>query len=265
MKTVHFTSGLPRACSTLLQNLLAQNPEVHATATSGVHEMGYIARDFFETEEFKTFKNPLDGERQYLNFVKGGVQNAFNDDTDRPVVVDKCRSWIGHLDQLYKVFPDAKVLVPVRDVRGILSSFEKLRIKHPSRFVGIEKQNPQNWTTIEKRSQGWLNTPPLGIAVERLHDAIKTHKDKLHFVHAEDLTSNPVEAMNAVWDYLEMDRFEVNPNNVEQYTDEHELGWPYGEHKIRSVVKPLKPDWHNVLGKQFSEQIKQSFDWINQL
>ena len=127
MKTVHFTSGLPRACSTLLQNLLAQNPEVHATATSGIHEIGYIARDFFETEEFKTFKNPLDGERQYHNFLRGGIKSAFDGDTDRPVVVDKCRSWIGHLDQLFQVFPDAKVLVPVRDVRGILSSFEKMR------------------------------------------------------------------------------------------------------------------------------------------
>ena len=107
--------------------------------------------------------------------------------------------------------------------------------------------------------------PPLGIAVERLHDAIKRHKDKLHFVHAEDLTTDPVETMNAVWDYLEMDRFEINPLNVEQYTDEHELGWPYGEHKIRNVVKPLKPDWHEVLGREFSEQIKQSFDWINDL
>jgi hypothetical protein len=48
-------------------------------------------------------------------------------------------------------------------------------------------------------------------------------------------------------------------------TEEHELGWPYGDHKIRSEVKPLKPDWHDVLGREFSEQIKQSFSWINDL
>ena len=71
--------------------------------------------------------------------------------------------------------------------------------------------------------------------------------------------------MNKVWDYLEMDRFEINPMNVEQYTEEHELGWPYGEHNIRSVVKPLEKDWHDVLGREFSEQLNQTFDWINKL
>jgi len=40
-KTVHFVSGLPRSCSTLLCNLLAQNPRVHATPTSPLHEIGY--------------------------------------------------------------------------------------------------------------------------------------------------------------------------------------------------------------------------------
>lgn len=265
MKTIHFTSGLPRACSTLLQNLLAQNPKIHATATSGIHEIGYIARDFFETEEFKTFIDPLQGEKQYFNFLRGGIRSAFDDETDRPIVIDKCRSWIGHLDQLYEVFPDAKVIVPVRDMRGILSSFEKIRMKHPSRFTAVEKQNPQNWTTIEKRCQGWLSMPPLSIAVERIHDAIKRHKHKLHFVHAEQLTQDPVKTMNNIWDYLEIDRFEVNPMNVEQYTHEHELGWPYGDHTIKNVVSPLNPDWDNILGKDLSAQIRQSFDWINDL
>jgi len=199
-KTIHYVSGLPRACSTLLCNLIAQNPRAHATATSGVHEIGYIARGFFDTEEFKTMQ-PLEGERQFHDFVRGGISHAYDSQTDRPVVVDKCRSWVGHLDQLFQVFPEAKVLVPVRDVRGILSSLEKLRRKHPSRFTGIERANPQNWTTVEKRSQGWLSMPPLSIAIERVYDAMR-FKDRLHFVHAEELTSNPQMTMNRVWEFL---------------------------------------------------------------
>jgi len=265
MKTVHYTSGLPRACSSLLQNLLAQNPQVHATATSGVHEIGYIARGFFDTEEFKTFKNPLDGEQQYYDFLRGGIQSAFDSRTDRPIVVDKCRSWVGHLDQLFKVFPDAKVLVPVRDVRGILTSLEKKRAQHPSRFTGVEKANPQNWTTVEKRAQGWLSIPPLSIALERIHDAVRTHKGRLHFVHAEDLTNDPQETMNKVWSYLGMDPFVHNTNNVEQYTTEHELGFPYGDHKIRPKIEPLKKEWNEVLGRDLSSAIATKFQWINEL
>ena len=54
-------------------------------------------------------------------------------------------------------------------------------------------------------------------------------------------------------------------NNVEQYTTEHEAGWPYGDHTIRNKVEPLEKDWNKVLGKEFSEQVNQSFKWINEL
>jgi hypothetical protein len=71
--------------------------------------------------------------------------------------------------------------------------------------------------------------------------------------------------MSAIWEYLEEEPFKHDFDNVEQYTKEHELGWPYGDHEIRSKVAPLKKDWTDVLGKDFSEQINQSFKWINNL
>jgi sulfotransferase len=264
-KTIHFVSGRPRAGSTLLMNLLAQNPKVHSTATSGLHEIGYIARQFSATEEFKTIPNPKDGETLFYDYIKGGCENAFNRLTDRPIVVDKCRSWIGHLDMLFAIWPEAKVLVPVRDMRGILSSFEKKWRKHPFPFTAIEKQSPQNWTTVEKRAQGWLNMPPLGIAVERLADAVSRYEDKLHFVHFESLTENPSKTMNEIWKYLNLDIPEHDFNKVGQYTKEHELGWPYGDHLIRDKVEPVEEDWNKVLGKQFSDQIHQTFEWIDKL
>ena len=264
-KQLHFVSGLPRACSTLLCNLLAQNPRVHATPTSALHEIGYIARQVFQTEEAKAvdMKNVL--EPMYLDYVKAGCENAFNSITERPVVVDKCRSWVGHLDQLFKVWPDAKVLVPVRDIRGILSSMEKKRIQHPEVFNGAEQQSPQNWTTIDKRASGWLQSPPIGIAIERLHEAKERFGDRLMFVHAEDLTENPQDVMNKVWEYLGEKPFTHNTSNVEQYTQEHDVGFPYGDHVIRQEVKPLKKDWHETLGRPLSEQLNQKFNWINNL
>ena len=264
MKTIHFVSGLPRACSTLLCNLLAQNPRVHATATSPLHEIGYIARKVFQTEECKSIGGPT-MESMFFDYIRGGCGHAFDNITDRPVVADKCRSWIGHLDQTFKIWPNAKILVPVRDIRGVLSSMEKKRQSHPSPFNGAEEANPANWTTIEKRVQGWLSSPPVGIAIERLHEASTRFGKKLHFVHAEDLTKNPKETMRAVWEYLEEDFTEHDFNNVEQYTHESEVGWPYGDHTIRHIIKPLIADWNTTLGRPLSDAISQKFDWINNL
>ena len=109
-KTIHYTSGLPRSCSTLLQNLLAQNPLVHATATSGVHEIMYLSKAFFKTEEFRSIPQPTDGEQLFSDFMRAGIEASFDNLTDRPIVVDKCRSWIGSANLLFKLFPDAKLL-----------------------------------------------------------------------------------------------------------------------------------------------------------
>lgn len=263
-KQIHFTSGLPRACSTLLQQLLAQNPRVHATATSPLHEIGYIARQVFQTEEAKAVTGPV-MEAMYFNYVRGGCEAAFDGLTDRPAVVDKCRSYIGHLDQLFKVWPNAKVLVPVRDIRGVLSSLEKKRRQHPSPMHGFEQRDPSAFTTIEKRVQGWLASPPVGIAIERLHDSLR-FKDRLCYVHAEDLTERPAETMAKVWAYLGEEPFNGHDfNNVAQYTHEVEVGWPYGDHTIRGKVQPLAPDWSETLGRDLSNALAQKFDWVNKL
>lgn len=264
MKQIHFVSGLPRSCSTLLCNILAQHPNVHATGSSPLHEIGYIARNVFQCEEAKSMQ-PEDMESLYLNYVLGGMQNAYNQLTDRPIVADKNRSWIGHLDQLFKIIPNAKVLVPVRDVRSILSSLEKIRRKHPSALSSIEIQSAQNWTTIERRVQGWLQSPPLGIALERVYEASQRFKDKLHFVNADNLTSDPEGTMQKVWNYLELDYPNHDFNNVEQYTREHEMGWPYGDHSIRSKIVALEKDYHDILGKQLSNTVRDKFTWVYDL
>jgi hypothetical protein len=71
--------------------------------------------------------------------------------------------------------------------------------------------------------------------------------------------------MNEIWEYLNLDSPEHDFNNVKQYTKEHEIGWPYGDHTIRNKVEAVEEDWNKVLGRELSEQIRQSFKWINDL
>ena len=45
MARFHFISGLPRSGSTLLQNILSQNPRFYCSPTSGLFDLLYNARD----------------------------------------------------------------------------------------------------------------------------------------------------------------------------------------------------------------------------
>jgi sulfotransferase len=264
-KTVHFISGPPRSCSTLLCNLLAQNPKFHSTASSGLVDLMYPARkNLSDSSEFHAMR-PQDAENMFLDWARGGIVNAFNSQTDRPVVFDKGRSWIGYLDLLFQLFPDAKVLVPVRDIRGVITSMEKIRRKHPAYF-NAEEHPATKFTTVERRAQEWLSSPKVGIALERLSEAVKRFKDRLHFVHAEDLTENPQREMDKIHKYLNEEFFLYNPDNVEQYTNEWDgVWWPYGDHTIRGKITKLKPEWNEILGKPLANAINEKFNWINEL
>ena len=54
VEKIFFQCSLPRAGSTLLQNVLAQNPDFYATPTSGLIEIFLNARNIYSTNiEFK--------------------------------------------------------------------------------------------------------------------------------------------------------------------------------------------------------------------
>ena len=265
MKTIIPVSGLPRSGSTLLMNVLAQHPLVHSTATSGLHEIMYLSKAYFKTDEFRSLTNPNDGENLWYDFMRAGLINANNKITDRSIIADKCRAWIGSAGLFFKLFPNGKMIVPIRDIRGVISSMEKKYQKHPEFQLEMNQQDTSAIQTVEGRVQFWLQHPPIGIAIQRLHELVRLHKDKVHFVHMEDLIQDPTLTMQNIWKYLEIDGPTHDFNNIEQYTHEHELGWPYGDHTIRSDIKPVKPDWNNVLGRNISEVLREKFDWINNL
>jgi len=74
---IYFQSSLPRAGSTLLQNVIGQNPDFYVTPTSGVLELVYAARaNYSSSPEFKAQDQGLMKEG-FLSFCKGGVEGFF--------------------------------------------------------------------------------------------------------------------------------------------------------------------------------------------
>ena len=72
-KNIYFQSSLPRAGSTLLQNILGQNPDFYVTPTSGVLELLYSAREQYSNSlEFKAQDSEL-MKMGWLNFCKFGI------------------------------------------------------------------------------------------------------------------------------------------------------------------------------------------------
>jgi sulfotransferase len=264
IKQVFFQSSLPRAGSTLLQNIMGQNPDFYVTPTSGVLELAYAARNnYTNSPEFKAQESNL-MRSGFISFCREGLLGFFNGVTDKPYALDKSRGWGIHYGFLNSFYPDPKIICMVRDLRGIYASMEKNFRKNQHLDSGIVDHSKMTGTTTEKRIDVWAASPPVGLAIERLYQIIKdgTAK-KILFVRYEDLAQDPTRELTRIYSYLGVPYFAHDFDNIEQITQEDDTVYGiYGDHTIRKKLAPLPKDYQEVLGKSACEWIKSNYKWF---
>lgn len=266
MERLFFQSSLPRAGSTLLQNIIAQNPDFYATPTSGVLELVFAARgNYTDSPEFKAQDADL-MRTGFLSFCRNGMDGYYNAITDKKYVIDKSRGWGIHYDFLNLIYPNPKIVVMVRDLRDIFASMEKNYRKNP------DKANPiLNWaqmagTTVPKRVDIWAQSQPIGLAIERLQELFRLGIDsKVLFVKFEDLCLYPETTMTRIYEYLEVPYYEHNFDNIQQVTKEDdEVYGVFGDHEIRTKLAPVPSKAKHILGKDVTDWIWSNYPWFFQ-
>lgn len=265
MEKIFYQSSLPRAGSTLLQNILAQNPDIYATPTSGVLELVFAARgNYTDSPEFKA-QDPEIMKTAFQAFCKEGMDAYYNSITDRKYVVDKSRGWGIHYDFLQFIRgEEPKIICMVRDLRDIFASMEKNYRKNP------DKQDPiLNWasmqgTTVPKRIDIWAQNPPVGMAVERLSEIFRMGIDsKMLFVKFEDLCLYPETEMQRIYQYLDIPYYQHDFDNIEQVTKEDdEVYGAFGDHVIRTKLEPVRSNAKQLLGKDVTDWIYNNYKWF---
>jgi len=152
----------------------------------------------------------------------------------------------------------------LRDPRGIYASMEKNYRKSQHLDSGLVNHAEMTGTTTQKRVDGWAQSQPIGMAFERLQQILNEGTNtKIKFVKFEDLTEKPQETMDGIYDYLGIDTYTHDFNNVEQITQEDDTVYGiYGDHKIQKVVKPLKKDYVEVLDEELCNSIVNHYKWF---
>jgi sulfotransferase len=257
-KTIHFVSSLPRSGSTLLCNILAQNPGFHSTHTSGCLDVLFGVRNQWDgLVEHKAHPLP----RTKLNVLRA-IMEAYHDEADKSVIFDKSRGWLANLEMAEEIIgTKAKVLVCIRNIPDILASLEKLN-RNTSKLNQPpgEAQNYFQFQSQVGRCEHWLqNNNLLGLAYNRVLDALQRgFRDRLHFVHFDKLTSAPQQTMKQIYEFLGESYYRHNFDHVEQVTDEDDAIHGYvGLHQIKPKVVSMPNDAVAILGealvKRYSE------------
>ena len=261
-KTIHFMAGLPRAGSTLLCNILNQNPRFHASSTSGILDIVLAIRNQWESvTELRASPN-----KAGKDAVMCPILQNYYSTVKEPVVFDKSRGWGGYIELAEHILDKKiKMIVPVRQIVDILASFENLwRTQSHEWQFPQEKTNYFEWQTVEGRANIWMkNDQPVGIAYNRIRDAIsRGFEDRMHFVEFENLTRTPEATMKALYSFLGEKYFEHDFKNVEQSTSEDDNihGIP-GLHVIRPEVKPVIVDAKKVIGEDAFKRYSDAEFW----
>ena len=261
-KKLYFISGLPRSGSTLLCNLLLQNPDFFATSTSSMLDLMLQLRDNWNS--FEGHKNNPDGQDKW-NVIKA-VANSYHK-TNSHIIFDKNRAWTNNIEFMEKVLGyDVKIICCVRNLEDILTSFEKLfRKNRADGEIHAEFKNSK-MKTLEGRCEVWASDEGvLGRPYVHLKDAFdRGLAGKMKILPYEYFTTHPEASMIEIYKWIGETPFLHDYTNIKQVIFEDDFGYGWGNdlHKIKEgKIIPQVSESKLILGDKLTELYSNKEFW----
>ncbi len=270
MKTIHYAIGLPRSGSTLLMNILQQNPQIFTSSTcpttyllEGAKQAACNASEFIAMDQ-DALNNSL------TSYVKYGMQGWFSAMSDKPTVISKSRAWDRYLNFLFHAYENPKFIVIIRDPRDIICSFEKLSYKYPVWNIGSQ-QEPFHMLPFEKRMEIWCTDTGgnLGLPLKNLphvYEWMNRRPNNFFLFRFEDFNKDPNRSLQQIYQWLNLPDYKHDLNNVElakQY--EHDTAYrALVSHKTEPQVRQLEPSWPKMMTKEQSDLVIKNNEWFYQ-
>ena len=264
MRRIHFIGGLPRSGSTLLTNILLQNPKFQTTATSSLLEFLLQVRDNWN--KLEGHSNYPDGQDKW-NVIRAILQSYHN--TDREVVFDKNRGWTTHIEFIEKLTGNqARVIASVRYIEANCTSIEKLfRKNRADGEIHGEFSNSQ-MKTLDGRVGVWTSDDGvLGRPYVSLLDTIQRGLgDRILFFPYEEWTTDPNFWFTQLYNFIGEPFYQHDFTNIEQIIRENDAGYGWGLdlHEIKTgKLLPAYSDAIKIIGKGWYDKLHNTEFWKN--
>ena len=270
MKNLHFCIGLPRSGSTLVMNILQQNPEIFTSSTSPSPYLIESSRSIASSvSEFLAMdQDKLTG--CMSGFLRSGLKGWYEELTNKPTVISKSRVWDQELNTIFNLYKKPKIIVIIRDIRDIICSFEKLLTKYyiwqlpsdDSRMVHLSKQE-----RIERYCKDTSSNlgRPLAL-LPHIYEWANKYPQSFYIFRIEDFNIDPQSSLSSLYDWLELPDYKHDFNNIpkaEQY--EHDTIYrTLVSHKTEPVLRPLDSSHKTMLSIQDSIDIIHNNQWFYQ-
>lgn len=238
-----FVSGLPRAGSTLLCQLLSHHPELYCPQhSSPLPHIIANMRDNWSNDSF--LLSQLDGEydvvyNRLLNTYRG-LLNGWFSETEKNIVVDKNRAWLGMIDLASVLDPASRIIVCVRELGQLFGSIENqhqktILLDSGDRTAGM---NPYGRATAYFKDGGLVASclSNLESSIEDLDDSIRS---RIYYLKYEDLLADPITTMKTVFGFLHIEEITIDPENLTTVLHEADSHYRYKfTHNTHNKIRP---------------------------
>ena len=254
-RTYHFIAGLPRSGSTLLTAILNQNPSFHSNISDSLL---YCIESVINNLSSK--QAPLAVKEENAARMLIGLIDGFYFDVDKPSIFNANRGWTKHVEYLYRLNPNFKIICPVRNYNQILNSFEKnyksRRLIDPVDTVIYNGVTANVWARTNHIGNDSFVMASYNFLKEAYYGPYKEH---LLLVEYEDLTKDPNNTLRKIYDFLEEPYFEHDFGYV-SYSNEaydnkllaHNLHKIEGPVQFKETEVVLPPElWDAYSGMEF--------------
>lgn len=264
MNKLNVITGLPRSGSTLVCNILNQNPKFWATGTSTLPQfVGTAINIWTNSLEIKgDLSRDKEGTEKRINHSLRSFCDSWHQrNDDRKIIFDKSRGWSHNLLALRALYPESRAIVIVRDLRNIFASIEKQHRKNPL-FDGAGGSNEK---TLFARADSMFSPKGLiGSPIVGVEDIIRRKLPAI-FVKFEQLSSFPMQVMKDIYQYLEEPYFAHDFNNIENTATDVDAMYNFKyPHQGAGAVRPTDPnEWMNFMNEELANTIMGRFPFYN--
>jgi sulfotransferase len=233
---IHFISGLPRSGSTVLSAILRQNPAVHAGMSSPVSSL--CQRLIFGMGPQSEYSSLITDQQRH-NLLHAVFEGYYKDIDGEKLIIDTSRMWCSKMPLIANLYPEARVIVCVRELLWVIDSFERILRRNPLVMSKMFRQ--QGGSTVFTRVAS-LASPSgtVGFAWRALQEAFfGEFADRLIVVDYEALTRDPQRTMDFLYDELGLSPFAHDFNNI-SFSEGDEFDQQLGVTGLHTVGRAVR-------------------------
>ena len=260
-------TGLPRAGSTLLCQLLAQHPDVCCEGRSSpLCNLLLGIRRLASDDQFFLAQLDRSFESSYASLAAAmqGFLRGWHQHTGKPCVVDKNRAWLHAVELLTRLAPGAKLIVCLRELGQIYGSIEA---QHQRTILVDFIDHLADFDRFGRADMLFAKDKAIGaplLSLQAVLDLPQAVRARLYCLRFEDLVAQPVACMQHVYAWLGLAPFAIDPERLapmgEPESDSH-YHMKYLHTQFTRIGAPPRHD----IPVRIQTRIEEACAWYYQL